>query len=358
MAPTLTVTVPVSVHFGSGDAFVVPSSHTVYVNDANPVNPGSGVYVTVPPARLTDPCVSAPAATAVTVNVCADSLAGPGVSFADNDDTLTSTGRPPGVDTLSAPGTGGSLTSLTTIFTVAGTDVVCPSNTVNVKASLPKKSGAGVYVRSGAVPDNVPCAGAPTEYVIGSPSGSDPDTANETAVSSTASTVAAFATGGWFADCVTVTDTIPSAHRGSGCPFVVPSSHTRYVNDAAPANPGSGVYVTVPSARVTVPWVSALAATAFICRTWLASLAGPGESFARNVAGFISNGAPPETVTLSGRATGGSFTSVTVTVTVAGGDVDCPSNTVNVNRSRPKKSGAGVYETVAVQVRFFELPPS
>jgi len=37
------------------------------------------------------------------------------------------------------------------------------SNTVNVNASFPKKSGAGVYVRSGAVPDSVPCAGAPTE---------------------------------------------------------------------------------------------------------------------------------------------------------------------------------------------------
>jgi len=47
------------------------------------------------------------------------------------------------------------------------------------------------------------------------------------AVSSTAATVAAWATGGSFGGGVTVTVTTPSAHCGSGWPSVAPSSHTR-----------------------------------------------------------------------------------------------------------------------------------
>ena len=39
---------------------------------------------------------------------------------------------------------------------------------------------------------------------------------------------------------------------------------------------------------------------------------------------------------------GGSFTSVTVTVTGAGTDMACPSNTVNMNVSVPTKSAAAV----------------
>src|SRR5262245_48309853 len=84
-AVMLSVTAPVFVHFESGFEFVVPLSHTVYVNDAVPVNPASGVYVIVPPTMLTVPCVSPPPVTAVTCKVWLASLAGPGVSLANND---------------------------------------------------------------------------------------------------------------------------------------------------------------------------------------------------------------------------------------------------------------------------------
>src|SRR5438445_557723 len=82
-------------------------------------------------ANATDPCGSRPAATAPTTNTCPDSSAGPATSFTNNDDVATPNERPPGTNTLSGPGTGGSFTSLTTIDTVTGTDDACPSETVN-----------------------------------------------------------------------------------------------------------------------------------------------------------------------------------------------------------------------------------
>ena len=92
--------------------------------------------------------------------------------------------------------------------------------------------------------------------------------------------------------------------------------------------------------------------------TWFASFAGPGVSLANSVAALNSKGAPAGTVTLSAPATGGSFTSVTTIDTVAGADSACPSDTVNVNASVPKKSAAGVYEAVTEHVRFFASEPS
>jgi hypothetical protein len=53
-------------------------------------------------------------------------------------------GAPPGTDTLSAPATGESLTSVTVMVTVAGVDVACSSEAVNVNGSGPKKFAFGV----------------------------------------------------------------------------------------------------------------------------------------------------------------------------------------------------------------------
>jgi hypothetical protein len=74
----------------------------------------------------------------MTTSVWAASLDGPVVSLVNNDAAPTANGRPPGAVTLSAPATGGSFTSVTVMSTVAGTDVACPSNTVNVNESGPK----------------------------------------------------------------------------------------------------------------------------------------------------------------------------------------------------------------------------
>ena len=67
------------------------------------------------------------------------------MSLASNDAALTVNGTPAGVDALSAPATGGSFTSVTVMLTVAGTDVDCPSDTVNMNASDPKKFAFGEY---------------------------------------------------------------------------------------------------------------------------------------------------------------------------------------------------------------------
>ena len=90
------------------------------------------------------PCVSAPAVTAVTVSVWSDSFGGPATSLTRRSAASISTATPSVVLALSAPGTGASFTSVTVIDTSAGTDAVRPSDTVNVKLSLPLKSAAGV----------------------------------------------------------------------------------------------------------------------------------------------------------------------------------------------------------------------
>ena len=91
------MTVPVSCTADRAAALVVPSSHTVYVNDADPVNPASGVYVIVSPAEgHRSVRVRTAAITAVTANIWPDSFAGPGVSFANSDAALIWNGAAPG----------------------------------------------------------------------------------------------------------------------------------------------------------------------------------------------------------------------------------------------------------------------
>ena len=91
------------------------------------------------------------------------------------------------------------------------------------------------------MPDSVPWVGAVAAYVIGSPSGSDPDNVTGTDVSSATVTLWLSAVGGRLG-AVTFTVTAPLvAHFGSECASVVPLSHTVYVNAATPAKPASGV---------------------------------------------------------------------------------------------------------------------
>ena len=66
----------------------MPLSQTVYVNVAMPTKVTSGMKVTMPPSRLTVPCVSAPDVAAVTAIVCVASFNGPGVSFVSSDAAL------------------------------------------------------------------------------------------------------------------------------------------------------------------------------------------------------------------------------------------------------------------------------
>src|SRR5439155_143076 len=71
--------------------------------------------------------------------------------------------------------TGASFTFVIVIVTVATADVSEPSFTLKVKLTVPKKFVAGVYVRLGAVPLNVPLAGwvSTVKFVTG-PSTSAP----------------------------------------------------------------------------------------------------------------------------------------------------------------------------------------
>ncbi len=172
------------------------------------------------------PWVSAPAATAVTARVCVASFAGRGRSLTSSDAGLIEVGRWPAAGNASGVATGASLTSPTSIVTVAGGDVASPSETANVNVSGPKKSARGVYTRSGAVPESVPLPGLSTTKVSGSPSGSLPPRLIGVGTSSTSSSDAASATGGWFgASRCTVTVPV-EAHNASSTPSVVPSSHT------------------------------------------------------------------------------------------------------------------------------------
>src|SRR5262245_27743324 len=96
------------------------------------------------------------------------------------------------------------------IVTVAGAEVRSPSLTVNVKESDPKNPAAGVYVKSGAVPDNVPWAGceATAKDNWSSMSGSEPANVTAAATSSSVTTDWGVATGGWLP---TITSTVADA---------------------------------------------------------------------------------------------------------------------------------------------------
>src|SRR5438552_18393905 len=96
---------------------------------------------------------------------------------------------------------------------------------------------------------------------------------------------------------------------------------------------------------VAVPWLGP-AVTESVVRVWVDSLAGPGESLART---FTLVEPSSATVARSAWATGGSFTSVTVTETVAvsqlesGEPLGVPSShTLSVKLSEQLKSALGV----------------
>src|SRR6185436_4953822 len=101
------------------------------------------------------------------------------------------------------------------------------------------------------------------------------------------------------------------AHSESGTPLVVPLSQTVYAIVALPENPGSGVYVITPLPRVTVPWLSGVAATAVTSSFCPASFAGPGLSLWTTAATGIGLGSVTPTANSSATAAGRSLTSVT-----------------------------------------------
>ncbi len=94
------------------------------------------------------------------------------------------------------------------------------------------------------------------------------------------------------------------------------------------------MYVTTPSTSVTVPWVSDPAVTAVTVSACPDSFAGPATSLARRSSIGMASGSPAAAA-LSGPATGGSLTSLTVIVTGAGAESERPSDAMNVNRSAP-----------------------
>src|SRR5438445_3859614 len=94
--------------------------------------------------------------------------------------------------------TGAWLTWVTVRLTVATFESTVPSFALNVKLSGPEYSAAGVNVRFGAVPLNVPCAGPATMlYVSASPSTSLAIRMIGAAVSSAVDTLWPVATGAW-----------------------------------------------------------------------------------------------------------------------------------------------------------------
>src|ERR1043165_7485700 len=116
----------------------------------------------VPLESETVPCVSAVAETLVTVNTCTFSFAGPALSLLVRVDAGISTGVSSSVVAESSLAEGESLTSVTLMLTVETFESLAPSLALNVKLSLPLKSGSGWYDRFAPVPVNWPCAGGVT----------------------------------------------------------------------------------------------------------------------------------------------------------------------------------------------------
>ena len=83
------------------------------------------------------PCVPAPAMTLVTVNAWPDSPAAPAVSLAVRSPAGKLSAVSSSVVLLSALATGGSLTSVTLMLTVATLESLSPSLALKVKLSEP-----------------------------------------------------------------------------------------------------------------------------------------------------------------------------------------------------------------------------
>ena len=97
----------------------------------------------VPLDSDTVPCVSAVADTLVTVRTCTFSFAGPALSFNVRFDAVISTGVSSSVLAVSSVADGESFTSVTVMLTVDVFESFAPSLALNVKLSLPLKSGSG-----------------------------------------------------------------------------------------------------------------------------------------------------------------------------------------------------------------------
>src|SRR5687767_7591035 len=102
-------------------------------------------------------------------------MASPSISDEDDASSVTVSGASPDCGLAAKAALGASFTEATLIATVATFDGFAPSSALKVKLSLPLKFAAGVYVRLGAVPLNVPWLGPLwIEYVTGeSPSSAE-----------------------------------------------------------------------------------------------------------------------------------------------------------------------------------------
>src|SRR5437899_10492325 len=142
------------------------------------------------------------------------------------------------------------------------------------------------------------------------------------AVSSAVVTAWASATGAWLT-CITVRLTVAAAES------TVPSLALK-VKLSGPKYPAAGVYVTFGATPLNVPCVGA---------TTMAYVSGsPSTSLAVSVIAFVVSWL---VVTLCAFATGGSFTAVTVIVTVATFEFSVPSFALKVKLSGPEYSAAG-----------------
>ena len=145
----------------------------------------------------------------------------------------------------------GLVTGFTVILTVATFESALPSVALKVNESDPLKPAPGVYVRFGAVPDNVPCVGPEaTEKVNASPSRSDAASGVATAVPWSVDAVPSVATGARFTGGAgfTVIDTV--AVFESALP-----SFALNVNESDPLKPAAGVYVRFGAVPDNVPCV-------------------------------------------------------------------------------------------------------
>jgi hypothetical protein len=295
-------------------------SVTVNSKLSGPAKFALGVYVTLGHAPVTVPFTGA-VLTEDDAIVPSTSLPVSVMTFATSSTALT----------LWAKATGASFTPPTVMLTFAGA-LTAPllSVTVNSKLSGPAKFALGVYVTLGHAPVTVPFTGTVlTEDDAIVPSTSLPVSVMTFAISSTALTLWAKATGASF----TAPTVILTFAGALTAPLLSVTVNSKL---SGPAKFVLGVYVTLGHAPVTVPFAGAVL-TAY-------DTIVPSTSLPVSVMTFATSSTA---LTLWAKATGASFTAPTVMLTFAGA-LTAPllSVTVNSKLSGPAKFAFGVYVTL------------
>ncbi len=149
-----------------------------------------------------------------------------------------------------------------------------PSLTLNVNESDPLKFGAGVKVRSGAVPDSTPFVGWVTTAndKVSPTSGSVPPSTNCTAVSSSVVTVCGVAVGVELGGAVTVRSAVPA-------PLQLPATST--ARTATVYVPGARVAGTSPVSDAARERQRSAAADAGVCADPPLAAGQPGKGVRR-----------------------------------------------------------------------------